>query len=279
MSIYAIGDIQGCLEELHLLLEKLAFDPTRDRLWFVGDLVNRGLRSLETLRFVKSLGDAAVTVLGNHDLHTLAVYYGGEIKKSKDTLDDLLAAPDIEELMDWLRSQPMLHHDARLETTMVHAGLPPQWTIEQARELAAEMEQTLRGPDASAFFVQMYGDEPTRWSDDLTGWERLRFITNCLTRIRYCREDGKLDLKTKTAPGSQPEGLYEWFKVPGRCSSGHRLVFGHWSTLGARLLPDAIALDSGCVWGGRLSAVRLDEREPRLVSIDCPGALAPAAGV
>jgi bis(5'-nucleosyl)-tetraphosphatase (symmetrical) len=279
MAIYAIGDVQGCLEELQQLLEELAFDPARDRLWFVGDLVNRGLRSLETLRFIKSLGEAAVTVLGNHDLHALAVYYGGEVKKSKDTLDDLLAAPDIEELMDWLRSQPMLHHDARIETTMVHAGLPPQWSIEQARELAGEMEQTLRGPDAGAFFVQMYGDEPTRWSDDLSGWERLRFITNCLTRIRYCREDGDLDLKIKTAPGSQPEGLYEWFKVPGRRSSGHRLVFGHWSTLGAHLLPDAIALDSGCVWGGRLTAVRLDEPEPRLLSIVCPGALAPAAGI
>lgn len=279
MGIYAVGDIQGCLDEFQHLLEEIAFDPAGDQLWLVGDLVNRGLRSLETLRFVKSLGEAAVTVLGNHDLHALAVYYGGEAKKSKDTLDDLLAAPDIEELMGWLRSRPMLHHDPDLATTMVHAGLPPQWTLAQARELAAEMEQTLRGPDAGAFFAQMYGDEPKRWSNELTGWERLRFITNCLTRIRYCRDDGSLEMKIKTAPGSQPQGLFEWFKVPGRRSAGNRLVFGHWSTLGARLMPDVIALDSGCVWGGRLTAVRLDESDLRLLSVTCPGALAPADGV
>jgi bis(5'-nucleosyl)-tetraphosphatase (symmetrical) len=278
MNTYAIGDLQGCLNELRRLLDELRFDPSGDRLWFVGDLVNRGFQSLETLRFVKSLGGAAVTVLGNHDLHALAVFYGDEAKKSKDTLDELLAAPDVEVLMEWLRHRPMLHHEPELRTTMIHAGLSPQWTLEEARGLAAEMEQTLRGPQVGAFFSQMYGDEPASWSPQLNGWERLRFITNCLTRIRYCREDGTLDLKTKTAPGHQPEGLYEWFNVPGRRSAGQRLVFGHWSTLGARVLPDAIALDSGCVWGGRLTAVRLEDPEPRLVSLDCEGALTPGEG-
>lgn len=275
MAVYAIGDVQGCLIELQKLLEILEFDSRRDRLWLVGDLVNRGDHSLETLRYVKSLGSAAVTVLGNHDLHTLAVYHGAQALKRKDTLDELLQASDADELLTWLRQRPLLHHDAELGYTLVHAGLAPQWSLEDARLLAAEVQGVLGGDQYMSFLTAMYGDDPDLWSDDLQGMERLRYITNALTRIRYCREDGSLELKTKGAPGDQPQGLTEWFRFPGRRSAGRRLVFGHWSTLGVLHTNHCIALDTGCVWGGRLTAVRLDDGSESFTAIDCQGALSP----
>src|ERR1044072_8310501 len=228
MAIYAIGDLQGCCDEFEALLDKLAFDPAHDRLWLVGDLVNRGPRSLDVLRIVKAMGDAAITVLGNHDLHLLAVAFSNHKLKQKDTLDQVLAAPDCEELLDWLRHRPMLHHDAALGLTMIHAGLAPQWDLQQAQSCAHELETALRDPaSARELFEQMYGDQPNRWSDDLRGTDRLRFITNCLTRLRFCTEDGQLELKYKGRLDQAPPHLKPWFRVPRRRSRDLRIVCGH----------------------------------------------------
>ena len=276
MAVYAIGDVQGCFRELQLLLTKLRFDPARDRLWFAGDLVNRGLQSLETLRFVRNLGAAAITVLGNHDLHLLAAAARAGKLKPKDTLRPILDAPDREELLDWLRRRPVLHHDAEMGYTLIHAGLPPQWELDQARACAHEVESVLRGPDHAEFFEQMYGDEPTFWTDELTGWERLRFITNCLTRLRYCDAEGRVALAHKGAPGSQPVGLYPWFELPQRRSRELKILFGHWSTLGERSSPGVYPLDTGCLWGGQLTALRLDGA-PRWIRLACPGVRVPGA--
>lgn len=276
MAVYAIGDVQGCFRELQLLLTKLRFDPARDRLWFAGDLVNRGLQSLETLRFVRNLGAAAITVLGNHDLHLLAAAARAGKLKPKDTLRPILDAPDREELLDWLRRRPVLHHDAEMGYTLIHAGLPPQWELDQARACAHEVESVLRGPDHAEFFEQMYGDEPTFWTDELTGWERLRFITNCLTRLRYCDAEGRVALAHKGAPGSQPVGLYPWFELPHRRSRELKILFGHWSTLGERSSPGVYPLDTGCLWGGQLTALRLDGA-PRWIRLACPGVRVPGA--
>lgn len=261
MAIYAIGDIQGCDQEFGQLLTRLNFSPSRDTLWLVGDLVNRGPRSLEVLRRVKAMGSSAITVLGNHDLHLLALTLSpSEPIKSKDTLQEVLAAPDRDELMHWLRHQSMLHHDATLGYTMVHAGLPPQWDLATAQACARELEETLRDDTACReLFAHMYGDKPDRWSEDLQGVERLRFITNCLTRLRYCRADGQLDLKYKGQIGDAPAGLMPWFRVPGRRSRGTRIVCGHWSALGYHDGDDVLAIDTGCVWGEKLCAVRLDQ--------------------
>ena len=274
MAVYAIGDVQGCFRELQLLLNKLRFDPASDRLWFAGDLVNRGPQSLETLRFVRNLGAAAVTVLGNHDLHLLAtVAHAGKLKP-KDTLRPILDAPDRAELLDWLRERPLLHHDAELGYTLVHAGLPPQWDLALAQTCAHDVETILRGADHAEFFGHMYGDEPTLWVDELTGWERLRFITNCLTRLRYCDADGRIALAHKGAPGSQPDGLYPWFELPQRGSRDLKIVFGHWSTLGERSDPGVYPLDTGCLWGGQLTALRLDG-PPRWTRLPCAGVRTP----
>lgn len=264
MPVYAVGDIQGCYEELIRLLDQLGFDPSTDRLWCVGDLVNRGPDSLEVLRFVSGLGERVVCVLGNHDLHLLAVAAGqGERLRPQDTLHAVLAAPDRDELLEWLRHRPLLHTDAELGFTLVHAGLPPDWDLAQASARARELEAILHGPDPGAFFHAMYGNTPHAWSDRLEGWERLRFITNCFTRLRYVTPDGGLELKAKGPPGTQPPGCVPWFAAPGRRSAGARIVFGHWSTLelhsrvarSHRVYP----LDTGCVWGGALSALRLDD--------------------
>lgn len=264
MAIYAIGDVQGCCDELERLLELIRFDPTTDRLWFAGDLVNRGPRSLDALRLVRSLGESAVTVLGNHDLHLLAVALSPREKvKSKDTIDDILAAPDREELLDWLRHRPMLHHDAVLGRTMVHAGLVPQWDLRTASSCARELEAALRDPaSARALFENMYGNEPDLWSPGLRGVERLRFITNVFTRLRYCDAEGRLNLKYKGAIADAPQGLLPWFKVPRRRWDPLQIVCGHWSALGFHDGDGILAIDTGCVWGGRLCAVRLDEPEP-----------------
>jgi bis(5'-nucleosyl)-tetraphosphatase (symmetrical) len=259
MSIYAVGDIQGCYDDLLRLLDKIGFDADRDRLWCTGDLVNRGPKSLETLRFIKQLGEGAVTVLGNHDLHLLAVALTGRVKRRPtDTLDAVLRAPDRDELLDWLRRRPLLYYDPELDYVLVHAGLAPQWDLDTARALAAEVEAALRGPAHREFLADMYGDSPARWSETLTGIERLRFAVNCLTRMRYCDASGKLDFSAKGAPGSQPQKLLPWFEVPRRANAGIRILFGHWSTLGPFNAHNVYALDGGCLWGGQLVARRLD---------------------
>ncbi len=270
MAVYAIGDVQGCERELMTLLALLDFNPDGDRLWFVGDLVNRGPGSLEVLRFVKGLGDSAVTVLGNHDLHLLAVAAGTRAPGPGDTFDAILAASDRIELIDWLRRCPLLHHDAALGCTMLHAGLPPQWGLDQAADCAAEVETVLRSEDYIAFLRDMYGGKPDLWSKDLRGTDRLRFILNCFTRLRFCDAEGRIHLKEKGSPFGRSDGLVPWFDVPGRASKGLRLVFGHWSTLGRYDAPGVHALDSGCVWGGALTALRLDG-EPQWISLPCAG--------
>lgn len=273
MATYAIGDIQGCFDDLTALLDRLNFDPAADRLWFTGDLVNRGPKSLETLRFVKALGDRAVTVLGNHDLHLLAVAHGKAKFNSSDNFDDVLQADDAAGLVQWLLSCPVLHHDEALGYTMIHAGLPPQWDLATARACALELESVLRGAQCDAFFDVMYGNKPKHWDEALEGWDRLRFITNCFTRLRYCDADGRLHMNPKGAPGTQPEGLLPWFQVPGRRSRGLNLIFGHWSTLGLIAGNGIYALDTGCLWGGTLTALCLESGE--ITSLDCPGARTP----
>lgn len=263
MAVYAIGDIQGCYDELRKLLDALRFDPALDHVWFTGDLVNRGPRSLDVLRFVSGLGRAAVTVLGNHDLHLLAVAAADAKHKPLDTLGDILAAPDREELLDWLRHQPLLHHDPELGYTLIHAGLPPQWDLSLAQSCARELAAALRdGRLCRELLQQMYGDQPEQWSDDLRGFERLRFITNCFTRLRFCDAEGRLKLKLKGRLDSAPSGVFPWFHVPGRRSQELRIIFGHWSALGLYRDAGVIGLDTGCVWGGSLTAVRLDVAAP-----------------
>jgi len=267
MPTYAIGDIQGCCDEFETLLGRIRFDPARDRLWLVGDLVNRGPRSLDVLRKVKELGDAAIVVLGNHDLHLLAVAMTpGEKLKSKDTLREILEAPDREELLHWLRHRPLLHHDAQLGYTMIHAGLPPQWDLRTAQSCALELQSTLSDTArCRELFAHMYGDEPSIWSQQLTGFERLRFITNCFTRLRFCRADGRLELKHKGTIEQAPRNVMPWFRVPKRRSAGLRIVCGHWSALGFYDSDDVLMIDTGCVWGSTLCAVRLDQAAPPIM--------------
>ncbi len=263
MATYAVGDLQGCLSELENLLELVSFSPPEDRLWLAGDLVNRGPQSLEVLRYLRALGDNVVAVLGNHDLHLLAVASGSRAAKKKDTLTSILEAPDREELLDWLRQRSLLVHDETLDTVMVHAGLAPQWDVAQAKAAAREVESTLRSEKAADFFAEMYGNEPNLWTPDLSGFARLRFITNSLTRIRYCTSRGELDLSAKQPPGKHHESLTPWFKVKNRASSDTRIVFGHWATLQMErpLSPkhNVRHVDTGCVWGGPLSALRLED--------------------
>lgn len=259
MAVYAVGDVQGCCTELEALLERLPFDPGRDRLWFVGDLVNRGPRSLDSLRLVERLGESACVVLGNHDLHLLAVARGGApLRRADDSLRPILEAPDRERLLDWLQSRAMLHHDAALGVTMVHAGLPPQWDLARAQGCASELESALRGDRSGRLFEAMYGNRPDLWRDDLEGDDRLRFITNALTRLRICDASGRMLLKFKGPPGEIPAGATAWFRAPGRRWAGARIVCGHWSALGYVDEGGVLALDTGCVWGGTLTARRLD---------------------
>jgi bis(5'-nucleosyl)-tetraphosphatase (symmetrical) len=266
MATYAVGDIQGCFDSFRRLLDRCAFDPAADRLWLVGDLVNRGPRSLETLRFVRSLGEAAVTVLGNHDLYLLMVAEGGAKYRGKDdTLQEILDAPDSGELLHWLRMQRLFHREG--EYGLVHAGLLPQWTAARAQELAAEVETALRGPSYREFILNLWGSEPATWSDELTGWARLRVIVNAMTRLRFCTPEGVMEFLTKGEALAAPVGHLPWFEVPGRLSRDSVLVTGHWSALGLRLLPNLLALDSGCLWGGHLTALRLEDRQ--VFQVDC----------
>lgn len=270
MAVYAIGDVQGCLDPLQTLLRKLSFDGAHDTLWFTGDLVNRGPQSADVLRFVAGLGGHAVSVLGNHDLHLLAVAYGTARQRRRDSFADVLTAPDRNHLITWLRRQPLLHYDADLGYTLVHAGLLPQWDLAQAQGLAREVERALRGPTCLDLLEHMYGNQPDKWDDMLSGWDRLRVVVNAFTRLRYCTVDGRMDLGPVGVPGSQPAHLVPWFRTPQRRTHNLRIVFGHWSTLGAWHDNGIIALDSGCVWGRSLTAVRLDEPGHQFVSVSCP---------
>jgi bis(5'-nucleosyl)-tetraphosphatase (symmetrical) len=262
MAVYAVGDIQGCCDELTSLLDKLNFDTAADVLWVVGDLVNRGPKSLETLRLIKGLGDAAVCVLGNHDLHLLALGLTDDVPGNGADLQPILQADDADELLHWLRLKPLAHFDMQLNTLMLHAGTIARWSVKDILKRAAEVEAALAGPDHRSFLAAMYGQQPDIWSDELEGMQRLRFITNCLTRARYCSADGKLDFRHKLAPGTQPADLLPWFDLPGRASADSRIVFGHWSTLGYMQTHNLLALDTGCAWGDRLTAVRLDADAP-----------------
>ena len=264
MSTYAIGDIQGCQSELLALLQHINFDQDLDTLWFTGDLVNRGPNSLETLRYVRQLGSSAVTVLGNHDLHLLAIAHGQEQYMHKDdTIEDILRATDRDELLNWLRMQPLMHIDKNTGFAMVHAGLAPQWSVQQAGQLASEVEEVLRSESFQQFFSHMYGNNPDNWTDQLQGWERLRVITNYLTRLRYCDTSGRMNFSEKHSPGDQAEDLLPWFEVPGRKSMDTTILFGHWAALRKYDLDsDAFnihALDTGCLWGGDLTALRLED--------------------
>ena len=264
MPTYAIGDVQGCYDEFEQLLRLIAFDASRDVLWLTGDLVNRGPRSLDVLRKVKSLGGSAIIVLGNHDLHLLAAALTpGEVLKPHDTLGSIFTAPDRDELLDWLRKQPLLHHDSSLGYTMIHAGLPPQWDLQIAQRCAHELEEALRDEHRCVqLFANMYGDKPNRWSEDLRGFDRLRFITNCLTRLRFCRVDGTVELKFKGKVEDAPDYVVPWFRAPQRRSCDLRIVCGHWSALGYYEGDGVLSIDTGCVWGSKLCAVRLDAPAP-----------------
>lgn len=268
MTTYAIGDLQGCFEPLQRLLQKLGFSPQRDRLLFAGDLVNRGPQSLEVLRFIKSLGSAATTVLGNHDLHLIAGARNGSFG-SNDTFGEIMRASDCNALLDWLLAQPLAYGDADSGTLMIHAGVPPQWDRAQTIELAREVGVALNGTKGEKFLSQMYGNEPDTWDEQLQGIPRLRFIVNCLTRLRYCEANGRIRLKPSGTPGTQASGLMPWFEVPGRKTSKDTIVFGHWSTLGKVHWPQAqvYGLDTGCLWGGCLTALNLTTMQT--ISVDC----------
>ena len=262
MATYAIGDVQGCFDELQALLARCGF-AKRDRLWFVGDLVNRGPKSLEVLRFVRDLGERAVVVLGNHDLHLVTQHEGFAKPRKDDTFADVLQAPDRRALVDWLRTRPMMHVEG--DYAMVHAGLLPQWGIGKALQLAQEVEAALRGREYRAFLANMYGSKPDEWRDELKGWDRLRVIVNAMTRMRFSTPQGRMDFQSKGAKA--PKGYRPWFDL--RPKERERLICGHWSALGLKVTERVAALDSGCVWGGRLTALRLEDRT--LHAVPCRG--------
>ncbi len=266
MDLFAIGDLQGCAAQLELLLERIESISPGAGLVFVGDLVNRGPQSLRTLRLLAGLGERARTVLGNHDLHLLAASQGVRAPSRSDTIDDILGAPDRDTLLDWLRHQPLAL--MAVGHLVVHAGVLPQWSAAQVLALSAEVEAQLQGNEWPAFLRTMYGNEPARWDDALAGPDRLRCIVNALTRLRFCTADGTMEFATKEGPGQPPPGFMPWFEVPERRTAGVPVVFGHWSMLGLVHRPHLIGLDSGCVWGGKLSAMRLRDR--CLVQVDCP---------
>ena len=260
MAVYAVGDLQGCLTPLKRLLERVAFDPAKDKLWLVGDLVNRGPESLETLRFLYRMRESLVCVLGNHDLHLLAVGRNIERLKKGDTLREILQAPDCDELLNWLRQQSLLHYDAERDTALVHAGIPPQWTLKKALKCASEVEQALRDDNLIGPYLDgMYGNDPAKWDNELTGVTRLRVITNYFTRMRFCKADGTLDLKSKEGVDTAPPGYAPWFSHPHRKTHGQKIIFGHWAALEGHCQEAGLsALDSGCVWGGALTLMNID---------------------
>ncbi|RJX33261.1 MAG: symmetrical bis(5'-nucleosyl)-tetraphosphatase [Oxalobacter sp.] len=266
MPTYVIGDLQGCLLQTKALLKKIRQQTPVPQLMFVGDLVNRGPSSLQTLRTVRDLGDAARVLLGNHDLHLLAAAHGIRRVRPDDPLQEILQAPDRDVLLDWLRHQPLAY--ALEGYLLVHAGVLPQWTEEQTLNLAGEVEAVLRSAHWVDFLREMYGDAPAQWCDDLRGVDRLRCIVNALTRLRFCTPDGRMEFETHTGADTAPPGFMPWFEVPGRKTQAVTVVFGHWSTLGLMLRPNVIALDTGCVWGGKLTALRLEDRS--VIQVDCP---------
>lgn len=269
MAVYAVGDVQGCLDSLECLLQRVGFDPARDRLWSVGDLVNRGPRSLDTLRFFMGLGDSATVVLGNHDLHLLALMEGIKALKSKDeSLREVLDASDRDTIREWLRQLPLLHYDAGLNVAMSHAGLLPTWDLDQAQGLARELESVLRGDGLVEFLRHMYGNQPDCWSDELEGYDRLRVITNCFTRMRFCKADGTLDLVSKETAQSDVPGYLPWFEHRQHRRGSERWLFGHWAALEGKVgVPGVHGLDTGCVWGGRMTLMRVGDGQ--LFSCEC----------
>ena len=266
MSTYAIGDIQGCYSELQNLLNEINFDERRDELWFAGDLVNKGPKSLQTLRFIKTLGVNAKITLGNHDLHLLAVAKNIRPLSKKDSIQEILAADDVKELIDWLKSRPLLITDDNLNFTMVHAGLPPQWSLENAKEFAKECELILQGEKINNLLAEMYGDTPNIWVNSLQDYAKQRLIINCFTRIRFCNSDGMLDFDAKVAPGKQNTSLIPWYSLPNRKTKDNKIIFGHWSTVHIGNEKNfkqynVYPIDTGCLWGGRLTAMRLEDEK------------------
>ncbi len=265
MTTYAIGDLHGCLTPLKRLLDHLGFEPAQDTLWFVGDLINRGPESLETLRYVKALGKNAITVLGNHDLHLLAVVHGIRQASPKDTLDEIVNAPDRDELCHGLARRPLLHTNNKLGHTLVHAGIHPQWSLKRAHNMSREIHHNLKS-DLQGFLTTMYGNTPSCWDENLTSTQRQRFAVNTFTRMRYCYADGTLNFDFNGAPSAAPEKLYPWYAVPNRKSLDTQIVFGHWSSHPAMCKPGVIPTDRGCVWGGNLVAYAIESRTSHWVN-------------
>lgn len=273
--VFAIGDLQGCLDDFQRLLDKIRYEPAYDQLWLAGDLVNRGPASLETLRYVKALSDAqpsrVVSVLGNHDLHLLAMAYGARQFRDNPWLRPITQAEDCDELVEWLRHCPLIHRDADVHAVLVHAGIFPAWRIKQAVSYAAEVEAVLQGSRVGKLLKKMYGKRPAQWQPDLSGWDRYRFIINACTRMRYIGPRQALNFSSSVSPGKQGKRLTPWYQIPPVSSHKNwRIVFGHWSSAGAWFDGNHIALDSGCVWGEMLTAARIDQRRIRLTSIACP---------
>lgn len=265
MTTYAIGDIQGCYDELQALLKEIDFNAQNDTLWLTGDLVNRGPKSLEVLRFVKNLPNV-VTVLGNHDLHCLTLAYSNNPPPNKHTMQQILEAPDREELLTWLRKQPLIHYDNKLNYGLVHAGIPPQWTIEKTLKLAQEVHNVLQSENFIDFLDNLYGDEPDEWDDALTGWGRLRYIVNALTRMRFITPSGKLLLEVKGKVGTQPKGYSPWFRVPNRKTAHQKIIFGHWAALEGIQENNVYGIDTGCVWGRHLSYLKVSVTSNPIIS-------------
>lgn len=265
MRTFVVGDIQGCYQSLCKLLEKIEFDASSDQLWAVGDLVNRGPESLEVLRYCRSLGKSFRTVLGNHDLHLLAIARGHTSPRKNDTLDKILAAPDRDELLEWLQSQPLVHIDSEQQVALVHAGIPPQWNLQDAQTYANEVSAVLQSNDAELFFRNMYGNEPDLWDDRHSGPDRWRLITNYLTRMRFCSPEGRLELTQKDSPDSAPEGFYPWYSLRHPKQNEPAILFGHWASLEGSVNTSKLqALDTGCVWGGSLTALELGKNCKRI---------------
>ncbi|GFM81050.1 bis(5'-nucleosyl)-tetraphosphatase, symmetrical [Pseudomonas cichorii] len=277
MAVYAVGDLQGCLEPLKCLLDDVRFDPARDQLWLVGDLVNRGPQSLETLRFLYSIRESIVCVLGNHDLHLLAASRKIERLKKSDTLREILEAPDSNELLDWVRRQKLMHYDAQRNIAMAHAGIAPQWSLKKALKCASEVEQALQDDNLYEPFLDgMYGNEPVKWDNDLQGVTRLRVITNYFTRMRFCTREGKLDLKSKEGIETALPGYKPWFQHENRKTRDLKIIFGHWAALEGKCdEPGIYALDSGCVWGGAMTLMNVDTLERHRCDCDAVGNAAP----
>jgi bis(5'-nucleosyl)-tetraphosphatase (symmetrical) len=271
--IYLMGDLQGCCQPLERMLQTIDFSPSRDHLYVLGDLVNRGPDSLGVLRRLRGLDNAATCLLGNHDLHLLAVAHGVRKPHRSDTLEPILNTPDRDEWLGWLRQQRLAVHEQGW--LMVHAGVVPQWDAAQTVALAGEVETLLRSPEVGEFLTLMYGNEPARWDDSLQGVDRWRCVVNSLTRLRFCAADGTMEFATKEGAGGAPEGYMPWFDVPGRRTQGTPVAFGHWSTLGLINRDDLLALDTGCLWGGHLTAVRVDGATREVIQIPCPQAQKP----